>query len=678
MFGHFHPLLVHLPIGILLLAFVLECMARWFNQWQLKPAIRMAITLGFVAAALSAASGWALAATGGYEEGLVGKHRWWGIGTVGLFGLVWALRHSRWYFPLFSLAILALTATGHFGGSLTHGAEYLFAEKTAEKPTKGASSQVFSPETPIFKNIVQPILQKKCVSCHRPEKQKGKLLLTTEEGIMAGGKHGKIILPGQPDSSMMLLRIRLPMHHDDHMPPSGKPQLSDLEVELLQWWIETGADFQALVRDKPMPEALQQILAEAQTPPANPVFSIEVPNASPQAIEKLRALHIGVQALAPDQPWLVVSLAGQKKLSPQHWGALESVAEQVIDLDLSHSELGDKALASRHFPHLIKINLAHTKVSSAVLPFLEKSSYLESVNLTNTLVDNGLEAILPKLAQLRALYLWQTETTAQAVAAWQKQFPKLKIESGTAIDQGQTLTLRSPKLLYGRSFFEDTMQVELSFPFKGVDIYYTLSEAASPTTQSPKYKDKIVLDNTAHVRAFAAKSGWNNSPIVEAVFVKKKFGIAKASLLNPPSPKYPAKGAASLIDGVIADAQGADTWLGFEGEHLDATLDLGDAKAINKVFVHCLENNGPWIFKPTAIEVLTSVDGNKFLHQGKKQFPPNSNMGEQKTHLLGCHFPQTVQARFVRVKVESPLKNPTWHPGKGQKCWIFVDEITVE
>ena len=32
----------------------------------------------------------------------------------------------------------------------------------------------------------------------------------------------------------------------------------------------------------------------------------------------------------------------------------------------------------------------------------------------------------------------------------------------------------------------------------------------------------------------------------------------------------------------------------------------------------------------------------------------------------------------VRVHVESPLKNPPWHPSKGQKCWIFVDEITVE
>jgi uncharacterized membrane protein len=678
MIGHFHPLLVHLPIGILLLAFVLECMARWLGHAQLKPAIRMAILLGLGAAVLSALSGWMLAEEGGYEEALLEKHRWWGIGTLGLFGLLWVLKDSRWYFPLFSLAVLALTATGHFGGSLTHGSGYLFEAKTTENPAISTPTPVFSPETPIFKSIIQPILQEKCVSCHRPEKQKGKLLLTSEEGIAAGGKHGKIIVQGQPDSSNMLLRIRLPLHHDDHMPPSGKSQLSALEIKLLAWWIETGADFQALVKDKPLPPDLQQAILDAQAPPENPVFSLKISNASPQAIERLRSLHISVQALAPDKPWLSVSLAGQKSISAKHWSALESVADQLIALDLSHTDVNDKALASRNFPHLNRINLAHTAVSNAVLPFLEKSAYLESVNLTNTLVDNGLQAIFPKLKQLKTVYVWQTKTTADAMASWQKQYSKLQIESGASFDDGQTLTLRSPQLLYGRSFFDDTMQVELSFPFKGVDIYYTLAEAASPTTQSPKYKEKIVLDNTAHIRAFAAKEGWNNSPLVEAVFVKKKFSITKASLLRLPSPKYPAKGATSLIDGKIADAQGADTWLGFEGDHLEATLDLGDKRGINKLFVHCLENNSPWIFKPVAIEVWTSMDGKNYLQQGKERFAPNAAMGDQKVHLLGCHFPKEVQARFVRVKVESPLKNPSWHPGKGQKCWIFIDEITVE
>lgn len=35
-------------------------------------------------------------------------------------------------------------------------------------------------------------------------------------------------------------------------------------------------------------------------------------------------------------------------------------------------------------------------------------------------------------------------------------------------------------------------------------------------------------------------------------------------------------------------------------------------------------------------------------------------------------------ARFVRVKIESNLVNPAWHPAPGAPCWLFVDEITIE
>jgi hypothetical protein len=264
------------------------------------------------------------------------------------------------------------------------------------------------------------------------------------------------------------------------------------------------------------------------------------------------------------------------------------------------------------------------------------------------------------------------------VTTWRQQYPKVTFETGADIPDDLPLTLRVPKMLYGRSFFDDTMHVDLSFPFKGVEIYYTLDEAASPTTQSPKFKETIVLDKTAHLRAFAAKDGWQNSTLVEAMFVRKKYSIAGATIARPPSPKYPAKGAASLIDGKIADAQGADTWLGYEGDHLDATLDMGEVKDLEQVFVHCLENNGPWIFKPVGIQVSASVDGKTFKPAGTQKFAMNTAMGEQKVHLLGCPFPQKIQARYLKVRVESALKCPPWHPGKGGKCWIFVDEMTVE
>ncbi|MBL7826016.1 MAG: chitobiase/beta-hexosaminidase C-terminal domain-containing protein [Saprospiraceae bacterium] len=309
---------------------------------------------------------------------------------------------------------------------------------------------------------------------------------------------------------------------------------------------------------------------------------------------------------------------------------------------------------------------------------LKHSSYLEYLNVTNTRADQSLQEVLPTLSRLNKLFIWQTGIQAETLENWKKQFPKVKIYAGADVSDDAPMVLRPPKLKYGRSFFDDTAHVELEFPFKGVEIYYTLDEAASPTTQSNRYQGTIVLDQTSHVRAFAAKAGWTQSSLVDAVFVKKKMVVKSASLTAPPSPKYPAKGAPSLIDGKIADAQGADTWLGYEGEHLTATLDLGEVKSISKTFAHCLENNGSWIHRPIGMVVSTSLDGKKYTQQGVASFAPNTSMGEQKVHLLGCHFKHPAEARFVKIKVENMLKNPSWHPGKGLKSWIFVDELVVE
>ena len=154
------------------------------------------------------------------------------------------------------------------------------------------------------------------------------------------------------------------------------------------------------------------------------------------------------------------------------------------------------------------------------------------------------------------------------------------------------------------------------------------------------------MDKTTHVRAFAAREGWKNSPVVDAVLVKKKYTLAGSSIQSPPSPKYPAKGGASLVDGKISDVQSADTWLGYEGEHLTATLDLGVVKSVEKVFVHCLENNPSWIFKPTGIQVFTSSDGKQFVAQGSQKYSQNTGMGEQKVHLLGFTLPAATNGGF--------------------------------
>jgi mono/diheme cytochrome c family protein len=93
----------------------------------------------------------------------------------------------------------------------------------------------------VFTGIVEPILANSCVSCHGEKKQKKKLRLDSLPAIMKGGKDGAVVVPGNADKSDLVDRIELDLNDDDHMPPKGKPQLSEKEILILEWWVKAGA-----------------------------------------------------------------------------------------------------------------------------------------------------------------------------------------------------------------------------------------------------------------------------------------------------------------------------------------------------------------------------------------------------------------------------------------------------
>ncbi len=655
----------------------MECLARWAGQEKFRPAIRLALAAGAVSAVATALTGWLLAGQGGYERELLLRHQWLGFGAATLAVLSWLSRDRAWYFPLFSLGMLALVAAGHFGGSLTHGADYLFEKKHDPPDERAPVGALRHPDSVVFAGAIAPILERRCMSCHNHAKHKGGLRLDAPEWIRKGGKNGPVLVQGDPSASPLLQRLLLPLHHDDHMPPAGKPQPDPLELQLLEWWIAGGASFDLRWRDARLPGALEAALKKSET---HDSAVPDVPLADPAAVAELRAMRVNVQALGAASPWLAVSFAGIPQPQPAHWAALKKLKGQIRDLDLSHTRFNFRNdLFLPDFSQITRLHLARTPVDAGIGPQLAQLKQLEFLNLAGTAVTDSLVDFLEKMPGLKNLYLWQTQITESGRSRLQKHCPGLRINTGSLLPDTVQLQLRPPKITLARSFFTDTLHLRLEYPaFRGVALYYTTDAAASPTRQSTLYAGPVVLDRTAHIRTFAAKDGWLPSPVVDAVVVKKNLSLGLVRLAKPPSPKYPARGAVSLTDDKIAELQGEDTWLGYEGEHLVAFLDMGRVVSVREVFVHCLENNVAWIFKPRGIQVATSVDGKQFRAQGSRSFPTNTRMGEMKTHLLSCPLPEPVRARYLRVRVQSPLQNPPWHPGKGQKCWIFVDELVVD
>ncbi len=261
-FGRAHPVLLHSPLGLVPALLLLEFGAALLRKEPPRGAILAVAWLCALSSAAAAASGWVLADSGDYTGDTVDQHKVLGIAFGALCVLaapLASLRDRRALRVVLLLAGAVMVPAGHLGGTLTHGRDFLFAPlterpaptppaptPTAPAPTAPAPTApgngTASPSTS-FAATIAPILERTCTSCHNPEKTKGELLLTTTEGIAAGGENGAVIVPGKPDDSPLLTRCLLPLDHDDHMPPEGKPQPTAEELEALRAWIAAGARF---------------------------------------------------------------------------------------------------------------------------------------------------------------------------------------------------------------------------------------------------------------------------------------------------------------------------------------------------------------------------------------------------------------------------------------------------
>lgn len=149
----------------------------------------------------------------------------------------------------------------------------------------------------------------------------------------------------------------------------------------------------------------------------------------------------------------------------------------------------------------------------------------------------------------------------------------------------------------------------------------------------------------------------------------------KISITIPPNSKYPGQGGAfSLVNGVYSNkGLSYPDWLGWVGDDLEATIDLGKTTSFDSVRIHTLDQNGSWIYLPQYVEVLTSNDGNNFTSVGKA----STFVGDTLT--MGWMNVSTPKqsSRFIKVVARNYGLIPDGKPGAGNKAWLFADEVQV-
>jgi hypothetical protein len=267
--ARFHVLLIHLPIGSIVLLACLEALALAPRFRHLASSSTVILGLTLLAAAATAGTGWLLGRGEGYDPDLLAWHRWTGVSVVAAISVLLALHLGGWAkaYRIGLVLTLGLVAfTGHFGGSLTHGREFLTkfapwhsAEHDDPPATQAVSTNLLT--QPIYAAVVQPLFNKYCVSCHGPQKSKAKLRLDSYDALVKGSENGPVMDPGMGAACLLIKRLHLPPEDEDHMPPDGKRQPTPQEIALLQWWIDRGAPTNQTAAELNPPSELQHLFS---------------------------------------------------------------------------------------------------------------------------------------------------------------------------------------------------------------------------------------------------------------------------------------------------------------------------------------------------------------------------------------------------------------------------------
>lgn len=333
--GKLHPLIIHFPIGLLWLAFILEIIGLKQKSDKYKASTNTILWIVAISASLSVVFGLFLESNEEYTGSNIAFHKWLGIATSALSWLTlfaFLYNETKSYRLLLAVATIGVSITGHYGGKLAHGNDYLsevFSEKEKKsapnlpnkiEPNKANSlvEKIDSTQTTPQNDLAieaHQILQNKCFDCHSAKKSKGKLRLDEFARALKGGKEGPAFVLNHPEKSEMIRRIKLPASHDDAMPTKGK-RLNKHEIEVLQNWIKEGAiypnDSRTIAKKaKILPEtsslSTEDNRAEVykynnQIPKNNfvenaPVFTKASQNFEVLSEEKLQELNINVRTI---------------------------------------------------------------------------------------------------------------------------------------------------------------------------------------------------------------------------------------------------------------------------------------------------------------------------------------------------------------------------------------------
>ena len=207
-------------------------------------------------------------------------------------------------------------------------------------------------------------------------------------------------------------------------------------------------------------------------------------------------------------------------------------------------------------------------------------------------------------------------------------------------------------------------------------IYYTL-DGSEPTTASEKYTDIIKIDKPCTLRTVAIRPS-GSSKVTKDEISFSKSSMKPITMLQPINKQYEFSGATVLVDGMTGNMNyKTGRWIAFYKNDMEAVIDFGQPADFSKVTLTTNVEKGDWIFDARSISVAVSEDGENFKQVASEEYPAMTldNPNQLYEHVLSF---EPVKARYLKVLAKPEYNIPSWHGGKGNPAFLFVDEITVD
>jgi len=476
-FGRFHFLVLHLPIGMLSLVLLME-FGKLFKKEKGSSTVVPAFFTA-VSSVVAVVVGFLLYQSGDDNSELIQSHMWWGIGFASATIVAFCMKNwidlaggkgNFLYFITLLVSGGVMGIASHDGGESVHGSGYLRKEEPPAvreiiNQLPGAEQLPVEENVPsveeegdapvgvpiedqvVYTHLIQPIFDQKCVSCHGPDKQKGKLRMDSYELTLEGGKEGEGFEPGDAEDSNIMYRIHLPLDDDEHMPPEDKKQMEEHEIVVLEWWINSGASPDLKVVESEMPAEVTEAVSKLVPPEVIAAEAAAAETAQAAEAEAREALAGKVKTLQETFPSALnfesqessgltfTAVSMRKDFGDEQLVQLAPLAPALVSVDLSATEVTDEGLKAIADASTLKmLRLSETGVTDAGLDVIAGMVALESLNLYGTKVTNAGVMKLVDLPNLNRLYLWQTQVDEAGADALRAKLPDCEVVLG--VDAG--------------------------------------------------------------------------------------------------------------------------------------------------------------------------------------------------------------------------------------------------